>query len=483
MAITKKTIKASSRMPESRIARPVTASRNIRPMARPAARRSINAGTSITASATRRASAPVSSVNLTPAQRIFCNTLMANMRKASTITAATNTSNIMAKPEFTQLLPLFVQKLLLPDVMGTVAMNSRQQLIPYFKFIAENTKGETAKGTVLSDAFVNRQGIDPNFTGRVIRNETVEAATLAYTPVLPGSVTLTDGTNKYYDDGNGNIINASTSASAGTIDYALGTIGTLTGDLVASYEYDNETVGPDQNGEYGAKMGKGYFKLDEINLVAEAHELACYWSIYSAFAASNEWGTDIATMSKEAAIGEIVAEINSLGFKALADAAAYKPQFNWDASGVLSNAVDPQGTLNMFKLKLNQAAQSIYQATRTVVPNRLIVGSSVASFISMISAGFTPATGTDNVGPYKLGTLDNFEVFVDPNQDMNTWVMTAKDQDIRKTAALYGEYMPIVATDPIGLANASVQQGYASMYAIQVVNPALLVSGKVIGSF
>ena len=66
-------------------------------------------------------------------------------------------------------------------------MKSRQQLIPYFKFVAENTKGETAKGSILSSPFVNRQGMDPNFAGRVIKNEAVEASTLAYVPAFSGS--------------------------------------------------------------------------------------------------------------------------------------------------------------------------------------------------------------------------------------------------------------------------------------------------------
>lgn len=483
MAIQKRRITASSRMPR-RNARPVMASR--RQVARP---RSINAGTSITASARARRTSPVmaSSVKLTPAQRVFANTLAANGRKA--VMGATNTSNIAAKPEFTQLLPLFTQKLLLPEIMGTVAMNSREQLVPYYKFIAENTKGETEKGEVLSDAFVNRQGIDPNFTGRVVRNETLDATTpvIAYTPVLPGSVTFTDGAKKYYDDGKAGIIDASTSTlvPGASIDYATGAITglTITDTLKASYEYDNETVGPDQNGAYGAKMGKGYFQLDTIHLKAEAHQLACYWSVYSAFASSTEWGANLGDMAKEAAISELVAEINSLGFDALVNAAAYKPQFNWDASPVLHGAVDPQGYLNMFILKLNQAAASIYQATRTVRPNKLIVGTTVAACFQMMDK-FQPASETDSVGPYKLGKLNDYEVFVNPNQDTNKWVLTCKDDnDLRKTAGIYGEYMPFVNTDQIGLADMSVQQGWANMCAIEIVNPDLVVSGNIYGSF
>ena len=483
MAITKKTRRVT---PAN-----VTASSRInRPVARPmySAPRSINAGTSITAGARSRMARPIAkqsvaaSVQLTPEQRVFANRLMSNTRKLSAITAATNTSNIIAKPDFVELLPLFVQKLLVLDVFGSVAMNSRQQIIPYFKFIAENTKGETGAGTILSSAFVNRQGMDPNFTGRVLNNEAVANSTIAYTPILPGSLSISDGTDSYIDDGAGNIVKVSDSSNAGTINYATGAIGTLTGTLTATYKYDNETVGPDQNGNYGAKMAKGYLQLDEINLVAEAHEIACYWSIYSAFAAQQEYGANIGEIAKEAAFSELTAEINSYCFNELAKAASYAPQYNWDASLAFNGAVMPSDFLNLFKFKLDDAANAVYQATNLARPNRLVVGTKVSSLISRLP-GFSAANNEETVGPYKLGTLDQYTIYVDPYYDPNTWVMCSKSNDLRRNSALFGEYMPMVKTDDIGLANASVQSGMATMYATKIVNPATVISGKVLGAF
>ena len=470
---------------------PVTASRR---MQRPASRigysapRSINAGTSITAAGRSRMARPVArqsvaaSVQLTPEQRIFANQLIANTRRMSSITAATNTSNIIAKPDFVELLPIFVQKLLVEDIFGSVAMKSRQQIIPYFKVVAENTKGETAKGDILSSAFVNRQGYDPNFTGRVVKNEAVANSALVYIPILPGSVTISDGTDLYIDDGAGNLVKKSDSSNAGTINYATGAIGTLTGTLTASYEYDNETVGPDASGEYGAKMGKVYLQLDEINLIAEAHQLASYWSIYSAFAAQQEYGANIAEISKEAAFSELTAEINSFCLNELLKAATYAPQYNWDASLAFNGAVMPSDFLNLFKFKLDDAANSVYQATNLARPNRLVVGTKVASLISRLP-GFSAASNEETVGPYKLGTLDQYTIYVDPYYDPNTWVMCSKSSDLRRNSGLFGVYMPMVKTDDIGLANASVQSGYASMYATKIVNPATVVSGKVLGAF
>ena len=463
----------------------------------------VNASTSITAAAKARrkpqASIMANTNGLTPAQIEFAKQLSRNCKRHGTIMGATNTSNIAARPDFLELLPIFVQKLLITDLFGSVAMKSRQQMIPYFKVTAENTKGETAANDILVSPMVNRQGIDPNFTGRVVKNEVITTATgsftsgtLAYIPVLPGSVTyqqsLSGVVTTYVDDGTGKLLNGGGS-QVGTVDYASGTI-TLSssislsvGDSVkATYQYDNETVGPDANGNYGARMGKIQLQLDEFNLVAEAHDVASYWSIYSAFAAQQEWGGSIADMAKEAAFGELTAEINSNGFKALEQAASYNPSYNFDVTPVQQGSVVPSDYLNMFKLKLNQAAAGIYQATRLARPNRLSVGTNVATYISMIN-GFKADSLEDTVGPYKVGSLDQFEIYCDPNYDPDKWVMSCKSNDIRKNSALFGEYMPFTDTQAIGLANMSVQQGYATMYAMKVVNPQTVVSGKIVGTF
>lgn len=470
-------------------------------------RSSVMAGTSITAAARNREFARQRSAvmanykGLNPAQIAFCKQIEANYRSAGTkITAGTNTANIAAKPDFLQLLPMFVQKLIATEVCGSVAMKSRQQLIPYFKYTAENTKGETKANDILSSPMVNRQGIDPNFAGRTVKNEVITTATgsfttgtLAYLPVLPGSVTVTytlSGTaTSLVDDGAGTLLTGA-GASAGTINYSTGvvtlssSISLSAGDSVkATYQYDNETIGPNAAGAYGAQMGKGQLILDEFNLVAEAHELASYWSGYAAFAAQKEYGASIDDMAKEAAFGEIIAEINTDIFAELKTYASYLPAYNWDASPVMSGSVVPHDYLNMFKLKLGTAASSVYQRTNLARPNKLVVGSIVAEYIKMLD-GFRGDRTDDTVGPYKLGTIDGqFDVYVNPQYDPIEWVMACKSTDIRRCSALFGEYMPLTETAPIVLADQTVQQGYATMYAKKVVNPATVVTGKILGTF
>lgn len=496
----KKTIK-SSRSATRPAARPVSASRTIRSAGM--------AGTSITAAAKSRSAARARQTieanyrGMTPQQIAFCKQIEKNCRNyrpSNGIFAATNPANVAAKPEILQLLPMFVQKLLVLDVFGSVAMKSRDQKIPYFKVTSENTKGETAANTIMNSPFVNRQGMDQNFAGQIVKNEVVTSATgsfttgtLAYLPVLPNTVTITytvSGTaTTLTDDGSGTLL-TSGGASAGTINYATGSftlsssISLSAGDTVkATYEYDNTTVGPNADGKYGAQMGKIQLQLDTIELNAEAHELASYWSGYAAFAAQQEYGANLNDMAKDAAFGEIIAEINTQCFGELKQFASYVPAYNWDASPVLSGSVVPHDYLNMFKLKLGQAASSVYQRTNLARPNKMVVGSIVAEYIKMLD-GFKGDRTDDTVGPYKLGSIDGqFDVYVNPAYDPIEWVMCCKSTDIRRNSALFGEYMPLTETSPIVLADQSIQQGYATMYAKKVVNPQTIVGGKILGTF
>ena len=108
MNINKKVIRPTS-------ARPIRAAASIQ---RPASGRSITAGVA------RRGMNNVfasSLAKLNPEQQAFCRQIQRNMRSNGTaITAATNTTNIAAKPDFIELLPLFVQKLLVLDVYGSI---------------------------------------------------------------------------------------------------------------------------------------------------------------------------------------------------------------------------------------------------------------------------------------------------------------------------------------------------------------------------
>lgn len=105
------------------------------------------------------------------------------------------------------------------DLVIVHPMASMSGYITYVKYTAGSNKGNTVQGDVFNDPF--RLGkVDPNYTAStVVKDYAVATGTtfqnerLDWTPVVPGTVVVTSGTDKYYDDGKGNLIKNPTSVT------------------------------------------------------------------------------------------------------------------------------------------------------------------------------------------------------------------------------------------------------------------------------
>ena len=78
------------------------------------------------------------------------------------------------------------------------------------KYVAGSNKGNTVQGDVFNDPF--RLGkVDPQYTSsRVTKDYNLTESTTSFTmnwkPVVPGTISIVNGTNSFVDDGEGNLI-------------------------------------------------------------------------------------------------------------------------------------------------------------------------------------------------------------------------------------------------------------------------------------
>lgn len=163
------------------------------------------------------------------------------------------------------------------------------QLINYVKYVAGSNKGNTVQGDVFNDPF--RLGkVDPQYTSsRVTKDYNLTKATTSFTmnwkPVVPGTISIVNGTNSFVDDGEGNLIlipeggsvarrtvmvepvagtdvrlegvqptvqtvvydadGTEVKTSAGTVDYEAGTItvpGGMVNQVQVAYSYNNVNI-------------------------------------------------------------------------------------------------------------------------------------------------------------------------------------------------------------------------------------------------
>ena len=193
-------------------------------------------------------------------------------------------------------------------------MTAMSGYINYIEYSTSVDKGQS-KGRFISSPF-GYGDVDANYTSeKVVDEDTLAAATtvaFGWTPVVPGTVDITVGTDRYLDDGNGKLylVPAGTKVTkrlvtdteedgvysgvaahvevafgpeateAGTVDYNTGITFTaaVTGASVLKYSYNNVIVPQNK-----LPMIKAEMKM--MPLVAKARRIAIYYSQIAQFQA------------------------------------------------------------------------------------------------------------------------------------------------------------------------------------------------------
>ena len=114
------------------------------------------------------------------------------------------------------------------------------------------------------------------------------------------------------------------------------------------------------------------------------------------------------------------------------------------------------------------------------MPNYMLISPEISPILTFMK-GWNPASINGMVsGPYFAGSLNGLKVYVTPNIADNEFVLGVHYNDMAASAAVYAPYMPIIPTQLLEYADGGTTQGYSTMYDLQILNPELLVKGKVI---
>lgn len=348
------------------------------------------------------------------------------------ICEATNSANIPSKTYFMDMLTAVVPNLIAPEIVSTQALESKAGMISYLRFTYGTDKGNVTAGQMFNNSLYTGRS-NQYYTSREIVDEVVvDGVNFEFVPILPGTVTVTipDGT-VYTDDGQGNLINPSTSATVGTINYASGafTCVTATDGSVANYEYNNEQV-PD------LQVPEINMSLAQIPVYAKSRKLAAYWGFDAAYDLKQQYGTDILDVMSAQAAGEIQHEVDTEVVTKLLQGAAAGPELTW-------NKIPPTGVnvvdhYDSFWVRLTEGAKIIFQATQRVQPNFIVCGSNVSAIIECMR-NFDGTGGTDAVGPHFIGTLGGrYKVYVVPLIDPDVFLMGYKGTNFLETGLTKG---------------------------------------------
>lgn len=397
--------------------------------------------------------------------------------------SGTQVVDIAKKNEYLNLVAAVMPTLVAEDVCSVQPLKQKAGVVYYMKHVYDSNRGKIAQGDRISDFTQVGPDADkiPNafdYSAETIEGEQVvqEAATgnftLAWLPVVPGSVKFTDNASKNYtDDGAGNIV--SEGANKGTIDYATGLVTftaktTLATGEEVSYQQDLFT----------APVNAPAIKtvIADVTITARPRKLKTGFSMDAAYDLAATQNIDLQTLLQATATDEIRAEIDG---EILNDMGNSGTSLSVSFNKPVPFGINKHDHYESFYQVLVEAANKVYQKTRRVTPNIVIVGEQAANIIETMDK-FKAAASLNTAGPHIMGTLNNrFMIVKNPYFASNKFTMVYRGDVTLDTGYVYAPYMPITATQFLLGADFFGSQGYATSYGKKLVNPEFFVNGLI----
>lgn len=218
--------------------------------------------------------------------------------------------------------------------------------------------------------------------------------------------------------------------------------------------------------------------MKSIPLLARARRIAVYYSQIAAFQAKTDYGFDLGDQLSEKAVGELQYEIDTEVVHLLDETAKEAmPELTW--SKTLPVGVSKRDHYAGFAENIEIGRQIIYDRTKRFAPNWMVIASDVLPVLAFMD-GFKAAPATNINGPYFAGTLNALKVYVSPAIAAGRYLIGVNGSDMMSAVAVYAPYMPIVPTSLLQFADGGNSQGFSTLYDLKVLNPDLVVAGKVV---
>lgn len=403
--------------------------------------------------------------------RVLANT-SEYLNEAFENSVGTQLSNMRTFKKFClDLTTVALPNLIANDLVIVYPMKSRTGFIQYLQFAAGSDKGGIEKetwddeagewkGTTFNDPFKLGKISDERvaYTSAFVTEDVANGETnLKWTPVR--EVKIMEG--------------GESGTTVTLVDAEKGTIKVegATGKVKVGYIYDNVKIPQKDLPTLSAHMVG-------IPLHAKARRIAIQYSQMAAFQAKTEMGIDLGEVLATQACGELSYEIDTEIVKCLVKGAG-------DVKADLTfNKTQPIGVslrdhYAAFAEVIETGSRHIYDATQKHAANYLIVASDIKPVLVMME-GWKAASSSKINGPYFAGEINGVKVFVSPAMNAGEFVLGYNGDDMVTSAAVYAPYMAIVPTQLLGFADGSMSQGFSTLYDLKLLNPALLVKGKVV---
>lgn len=380
------------------------------------------------------------------------------------------------KRAITSITTITIPSLIAPSLVHTVAMPSRSSAFVYMEIVAGSNKGGVKKGDLINNPFALGD-IESDYSGaRVVEDVTLETgkkATLAWSPVLLTS----DNKLLAGYDADGNEIAVALTYNGSPVTYTATADGEITvtagadvgNALKVKYIYDNAFIPARDIPTITARE-------TSIPLYAKIRRLAVYFSQLAAFQSKQDYGIDLEKMLATQAVAELQYQIDTEVCDMLVDGAAEDAALVW--SKTLPVGVSKRDHYDGFSEVISLARAIVFKRTQKYSPNWMLCAPDVLPVLRMVT-GFRAAPTSVMAGPFLAGEIDGMKVFVSAHLADGTFCFGAQYAELQANCGVLATYMPIVPTMLVMGPDGGATQGFSSMYDCKVLNPLLLVKGRI----
>ena len=375
-----------------------------------------------------------------------------------------------------------IPSLVLNKLAVTQALDRRSGSVFYLDVQYGQNKGAVVSATDMMNA---QTGHNSTLSGRRyasvrVEDETVAgtSGTLAYTPVVLGTVVLTSSAETFTDAATPGVLVSSVSGHTGTVNTAgAWTVNTFGGTgKVADYKYDYQTM-------------TGTSQVPEVNIsvsssviTAEDFPLRANFTLGAAIDLEKAHGLNLEDELVKYLGGEVKFTMDHLGIDLM------------NAASIGAGAATSPGTYTaapstgeawvwkkyQFLDFVEKANVNILSKTLRAQCNFLVVGNDTARLIRQLEPHFKPAAGLDSLvptGPYELGTLDGRLIVHDPLLGATEILFGFKGDNYLFSGFLFAPYIPLFSTPTLVTADLKAQKGFLASAGYKVVNPGMYTHG------
>lgn len=407
---------------------------------------------------------------------------------AGRIYESTQVANIKdgLKHQYFDIITAAFPGLISEDLFSVQPLRQKVGQIFFLDYVYGSNKGKIKKGdTIFSNlSIAGYEG--NNYTGEVVDGETVGegdgtqqsfSGNLNYLPITPGSVVITAETVVAKDNGEGVL---SGTGVTGTIDYNTGaytlTYTTAPADeapIEAVYEYDLSYA--------PSTIPALDLKVREQTITARPRKLKATYSLDAAYDLQQAQGINIDTAIQEAAANQLRHELDGTFIINTYNQAGLSKSWT-NAYNAADPKISKKDYYELFIEALYQASSAIFQATKRVRGNWVVVGKTGADILKFIGAPrFISAGDSTSVGPHFAGTLDNeMKVYYNPFFGDNQFMVGYKGGTLVDAGKIIAPYLPFFSTQIAMLEDFVGRRGFASSYGEKLVNSNLFVKGTIV---